>query len=325
MLLDVQGITKIFKGPKNSKVVANDNLNFSLKEGEIFGLLGHNGAGKTTLINQIIGTLTPTSGEINLMGKSVEKSPTRARKLCSVQPQSQLPLGFLTPAQAVMTMGQMRLGNKRDIKKRMDMLFEKLDIGRWANTEGIKLSGGIRRLTAFCMAVINPGKLVILDEPTNDVDPTRRRYLWDVIRELTNDGTSVILVTHNVLEAEKAVNRVAILHKGKFIALGTPSEIKKSVDDHIRVDVNMIQQISASDIPSWVLNTHHTGSRMNFSIKSNAVSETIEWLRHLAEQGEILDYALTPSTLEDVYVELTGEKDAGSKDESDAEKDVFLV
>ncbi|MFP3491091.1 AAA family ATPase, partial [Staphylococcus sp. SIMBA_130] len=76
---------------------------------------------------------------------------------------------------------------------------------------------------AFCMAVIAPGKLVILDEPTNDVDPVRRRYLWQVIRNLTNDGTSVILVTHNVLEAEKAVDRVAIINKGRILTQGTPS------------------------------------------------------------------------------------------------------
>jgi len=305
MILGVQGITKVFHGSRKTEIKANDNVNFSIKEGEIFGLMGHNGAGKTTLVNQIIGTLKPTSGEIYLMGKSVQESPIRARSLCSVQPQSQLPLGELTPTQAVSTMGMMRLGNKKEIKKRMDMLFETLDIGQWANVPGVRLSGGVRRLTAFCMAVIQPGKLVILDEPTNDVDPLRRRYLWNVIRELTNDGTSVILVTHNVLEAEKAVDRVAILHKGKILSQGTPSEVKHSVDNQIRLEVSLLQDISNHEIPEWALKSQHNGARMTFSVDSAFVPSTIEWARTLVERGKIIDYSLSPTTLEDVYVELT--------------------
>lgn len=305
MILDVQGVSKVFRGPRKTKIKANDDVSFSIKEGEIYGLMGHNGAGKTTLVNQIIGTLKPTSGEIYLMGKSVQESPIRARSLCSVQPQSQLPLGELTPAQAVSTMGKMRLGDKKEVKKRMNMLFDALDIGQWANTQGVRLSGGIRRLTAFCMAVIQPGKLVILDEPTNDVDPMRRRYLWNVIRELTNNGTSVILVTHNVLEAEKAVDRVAILHKGKILSQGTPSEVKRSVDNKIRLEVSLLQDISDQEIPEWTLKSQHNGARMTFSVDSASVPLTIEWARTLVERGKIIDYSLSPTTLEDVYVELT--------------------
>ena len=117
MILEVKEITKIFPGPGKSKTVANDNLSFSIKEGEVFGLLGHNGAGKTTLVNQVLGLLTPTSGDIQLLGESVLQSPARARSICSVQPQSQVPLGFLTPKQAVTIMGKMRAGKSFDVKR----------------------------------------------------------------------------------------------------------------------------------------------------------------------------------------------------------------
>lgn len=310
MLLDVQSITKVYAGKAKSKITANDNLTFSMKEGEIFGLLGHNGAGKTTLVNQILGLIKPTSGKITLLGKSILDSPEYARQICSVQPQSQLPLGHLTPAQAVSIMGKMRSGNKHEVKKRMNMLFESLDMGEWANTEGIKLSGGIRRLTAFCMAVISPGRLVILDEPTNDVDPIRRRYLWDMIRKLTDDGTSVILVTHNVIEAEKAVDRVAILNKGKFIAQGTPSQVKSSVNNQIRVEISLATDSKDITIPGWSISSHHQGARTIFSVNPDFVPATIEWARAKIQEGKIMDYSLSPTTLEDVYVELTKGKEA---------------
>lgn len=146
MVLEVKGVTKYFSSRGKSEAVANDNLTFSIKEGEVFGLLGQNGAGKTTLVNQILGLLTPSAGEINLLGESVIQSPTRARVMCSIQPQSQVSLGLLTPKQAVTLMGKMRAGKKFE-SGRVDMLFEALDMGKWANTEGEKLSGGALRLT----------------------------------------------------------------------------------------------------------------------------------------------------------------------------------
>lgn len=306
MILEVNEVTKVFSTGK-SKVVANDSLSFNIREGEIFGLLGHNGAGKTTLVKQILGLMVPDSGEINLLGNSVIQSPTMARSLCSMQPQSQVPLGLLTPKQAVTLMGKMRAGKNFD-PKRMDMLFENLEMGDWINTRGSDLSGGARRLTAFCMTVIAPTKLVILDEPTNDVDPVRRCYLWQVIRNLTKDGTSVILVTHNVVEAEKAVDRVSILHKGKFLKQGTPSEIKQSVDNLVRFEVNKIDENVTVEEPEWAQRSHRSGNKLLFSLESTMVPLTIEWVRNQMDSGKVIDYSLAPTTIEDVYIELTSGK-----------------
>ncbi|MUK88247.1 ATP-binding cassette domain-containing protein [Ornithinibacillus sp. L9] len=311
MILDVQGVTKVFPGPGKSKKIANDNITFTINEGEIFGLLGQNGAGKTTLVNQILGLLTPDRGDIQLLGKSVLQSPTLARSICSVQPQSQVPLGFLTPKQAVSLIGKMRAGKKYD-PKRLDMLFEALDMGEWENKEGQKLSGGARRLAAFCMAVIVPGKLVILDEPTNDVDPVRRRYLWQVIRDLTNDGTSVILVTHNVVEAERAVDRVAIINEGKILTQGTPTEVKGSVSNQMRLELSLAKELKEIDIPNWALSTHQNGSRLFISMDPSEVPAAIEWAKVQVDKGQCIDYSLSPSTIEDAYIELTSKKEVVS-------------
>ncbi|MFD1362863.1 ABC transporter ATP-binding protein [Lentibacillus salinarum] len=307
MILDVNGVTKVFSGRRKSRVVANDNLTFRIHEGEIYGLLGHNGAGKTTLVNQILGLSTPDSGKIMLMGESVLQSPARARSICSVQPQSQVPLGLLTPKQAVSLMGKMRAGENFD-PKRVEELFDALDMTEWANTVGEKLSGGFRRLTSFCMAVIAPGNLVILDEPTNDVDPVRRRYLWQVIRNLTNDGTSVILVTHNVVEAEKAVDRVAILHKGKFLAQGTPSEVKSSVSNQMRIELSVAKESAEIEIPGWALSSYQNGSRILFSMDPANVPATIDWAKNQVDKGFVMDYSLSPTTIEDAYITLTSGK-----------------
>lgn len=308
MILDVKEVTKVYTKGKSS-VIANDNLSFSLKEGEVFGLFGHNGAGKTTLVKQIMGLSTPSSGEIQLLGKSVQEDTRRARSICSLQPQSQLPLGFLTPTQAVTIMGKMRGVSKKEVKKRMQYLFNELDIDQWANAEGNSLSGGIRRLTAFCMAVIVPGKLVILDEPTNDVDPVRRRHLWKLIRELTTDGTSVILVTHNVLEAEKAVDRMAILHKGSFLAMGTPAEVKSSVSNLMRIELSLFREDQGIEIPECAVSSHREGGRIFFSVNQDAVLSVIEWAGKQVERGNIINYSMSPATIEDVYVKLTTGKE----------------
>jgi ABC-2 type transport system ATP-binding protein len=311
MILNVKGVTKFFSGKNKSKNVANDNLTFSINEGEIFGLLGQNGAGKTTLVNQILGLITPDDGDIELLGESVTASPARARSICSVQPQSQVPLGLLTPKQAVTLMGKMRAGKKFN-PKRVDKLFEALDMGAWANTEGEKLSGGARRLTAFCMSVVAPGELVILDEPTNDVDPVRRSYLWQVIRDLTRNGNAVILVTHNVLEAEKAVDRVAIMDKGKILTQGDPSEVKSLVEDRMRIELSLGKEFKNIEMPAWALSPHQNGSRLIFSLNPSKVSSTIDWAKNQTDKGFIIDYSLSPTTIEDVYIELTSKKGAVS-------------
>ncbi|MFP4698713.1 MAG: ABC transporter ATP-binding protein [Eubacteriales bacterium] len=316
MLIEVKELTKIYKGKgrKTSPVVANDNISLVLKEGEVLGLLGHNGAGKTTLVNQIVGLLSPTKGDISLMGESVTDDPKRARFMCSVQPQAQVPLLNLTPAKAVTLMGKMRGGSEEEVNKRMGSLFKSLDIEQWAKTPGYKLSGGMKRLTAFCMAVVRPGKVVILDEPTNDIDPVRRRYLWNEIRNLTKGGTSVILVTHNVLEAEKAVDRVAILHKGKLLAEGTPSEVKQTVKSQLRFEVNLAVGTEDIDTPSWAISERKGKGRKTFSLEASSVTEAIKWAQVQTEEGNILDYTLSPTTLEDVYIKLTGGKTIEDED-----------
>jgi len=211
MLLEIRNLKKVYKG----KVKANDDISLAVDEGEIFGLLGPNGAGKTTLVNQVIGLTIPSSGTIRISGGDVGANPDYARQACSFQAQVQAPISGLTALQAIELVGRIRGGKAINVHRRALELIERLELGEWQKTLGLTISGGVRRLVAFCMAAVTPGRLVILDEPTNDVDPLRRRAIWQEVQALSRQGSAVLLVTHNVLEAERVVNRLAIIDQGK--------------------------------------------------------------------------------------------------------------
>lgn len=307
LMIDIQNVTKIYNG-KNGKMVANNGISLTVEKGEIVGLLGHNGAGKTTLVNQILGLTKSTSGKIFVLGESITEKPGRGRFLCSVQPQSQLSLGELSPMKAVSIMGLMRGGREKEIHAEAMRLFEALDITEWIHKECNQLSGGVKRLTAFCMAVINSRQIIVLDEPTNDVDPVRRRYLWSEIRKLTAQGKGIILVTHNVAEAENVVDKVAILHNGKVLKSGTSREIRGEKGDVLRFEFSPSGGFQEKNLPNWVQNIFQIGERTAFTVPKERVAETIDWVRVQVDTGYIYDYTLSESTLEDVYVKLTIEK-----------------
>ena len=248
MLLEIKDITKIYKG----KVKANDNISLSVAEGEVFGLLGPNGAGKTTLVNQIIGLTMPTSGSISISGVNVIAKPDYAREVCSFQAQVQAPISGLSTIQAIELAGRIRGGKKADVHQRAMELIEKLELGEWQKTLGLNISGGVRRLVAFCMAAVVPGRIVILDEPTNDVDPLRRRTIWQEVQALAKRGSAVMLVTHNILEAERVVDRLAIIDLGKVKGMGTPASLKESEGDVMRLELILEPKAAVPSLPDYL-------------------------------------------------------------------------
>jgi ABC-2 type transport system ATP-binding protein len=181
MLLQIEELAKVYRTSSRARETgtrANDGISLDIGEGEVFGLLGHNGAGKTTLVNQVVGLLRPTSGTIRIDGRDMVADPGLARRLCSFQAQAQVPIDGLTPRQAIDLLGQLRGASKADAQCRRERLVEALDLSEWLDVDASRLSGGVKRLVAFAMAAVAPGRVVMLDEPTNDVDPVRRRLLW---------------------------------------------------------------------------------------------------------------------------------------------------
>jgi ABC-2 type transport system ATP-binding protein len=296
-----EGVTKVF-----GDLRANDGITLEVRPGEVFGLLGPNGAGKSTFVKQVIGLLKPTSGSIGLGPYDLVEDPDAARQLCAYLPQAQMPIDPFKAHQVIELTGMIRGGNATAVRRRTDELIEALDIGAWRDEVGVKLSGGVKRLVGFAMVTVWPGRVVILDEPTNDVDPLRRRLLWDQIRTLGNNGAAVFLVTHNVLEAEKSVDRLAIISEGRLIAEGTPSSLKSQDRGRMRLQLMMVPGRATPAMPGFVLDHTRVGHNVMASIAEDDSAHAIGWAQELMGRGEAEEYALAATTLEDVYIRLTG-------------------
>lgn len=301
-MLVIQDVTKEYA----RGVRANDQITLSIEKGEIFGLLGPNGSGKTTLVSQIIGFLKPTAGEIYVDSVDVVRKPNVARNLCSIQPQNQISLNGLTPRQAIELSGKIRKVKNDTMKRRTSELLKALQLEEWADTQTDYLSGGVRRLVTFCMAVVVPGKLVILDEPTNDVDPIRRKLLWKQVRQVANDGAAILLVTHNVLEAEKSVDRLALINHGKLVGLGTPASLKGDFHNKLRLELSLHSGNEVIDYPSYTNVVSRTKHRVILSLLRDHVTEVVEWTTNLQASGIIEEFSLSAATLEDAYFHYIG-------------------
>lgn len=302
-VLNIRGLRKRYRGRKG--VQANDGIDLDVATGQVVGLLGHNGAGKTTLVNQIVGLVLPDEGTIHLDGVDAVAHPERARELTCIQAQANVPITGLTPRRAIELVGRIRGGERAAVRTRAEELIDALDLGQWADTPAEKVSGGIARLTSFAMTVVVPGRLVVLDEPTNDVDPVRRRLLWQQIRGLADEGRGVLLVTHNVREAERVVDRLVILDRGIVLADDTPAGLTASLQGSLTVEVDVTH-----DVPfAWHASVRPVSAargREVGTVAADAAAAVVHWAQGEVEAGRLERYALTPASLEDVYVELVG-------------------
>lgn len=303
LVLCIEDLTKIY----GSSLRANDRISLSVEPGEVVGLLGPNGAGKSTLVKQLVGLLKPTSGSILLGPHDLVADPAAARQLCSYLPQAPMPIESLRVREAVRLTGAIRGGPRDLVARRAAELIEKLDLSEWASAVGLRLSGGIRRLVGFAMVAVWPGRVVILDEPTNDVDPYRRRLLWGLIRELGEAGSSVLLVTHNVMEAERSVDRLAVIDQGRVLAEGTPSSLKAGDRGRLRVQVMLAPGAGPPPLPAFIRGHTRVGQNLVGLIEEADAGAAIGWAQGLVGEGSAEEYALSATSLEDVYIRLTGQ------------------
>ncbi|HSK24739.1 MAG TPA: ABC transporter ATP-binding protein [Egicoccus sp.] len=307
-VLEVRGVTKRF-----GAVVANDGVDVSVRAGEIVGLLGHNGAGKTTLVSQVVGLLRPDAGSIEVAGTDAVAHPALARRAVSLQSQGQAPLDGLTPRHAIEYAGRLRGLSPRDARAAAERVGEELDIGEWldrrALPDGGGISGGVRRLTAFAMAIVAPTPVVVLDEPTNDVDAARRRLLWQAVRRLGERGAGVLLVTHNVVEAERVVDELVLLDQGRVVAAGTPARLH-GADHDLRLELTLHPDgddpSDTSDMPVTMLRRVRAGRRVLLTLPAAEARHAVAWAAGLRDGDRVESYSLTPATLEDAYLALTG-------------------
>ena len=211
---------------KFGSFVANDNLNFEVYAGEIFGFLGANGAGKTTTIRILSGLSSPTSGEVIVAGINASKKPEEIKKQIGYMSQKFSLYEDLTVKENIMLYGGIYGMSKSLIKERTESLLEKLNFHEYGNRLIADLPLGLRQKLAFSIAVFHEPKIIFLDEPTGGVDPITRRQFWEMIYETASRGITVFVTTHYMDEAEYC-DRISIMSEAKIVALDTPENLKK--------------------------------------------------------------------------------------------------
>ena len=291
-------------------LMAVDSLNIGIKKGEVFGFLGPNGAGKTTSINMMVGLLHPTSGKVYINGIDVQKIEKGSIGIC---PQELMLWENLTCKESLNLMADMYEIPKTTRDLRVQKLLNDLFLQEKANTVVSKLSGGMKRRLNLALAVVHEPEVVVLDEPSEGLDPQSRRVLWNYIRSMRDDeGKTVILTTHIMDEADQLSDRIAIIDHGKLIRLDTPEKLKKEIGEGDVVDIKLSDPLRNEDLihelegQKDVISVHEVNGRINIRAL-NAVGKLPIMMQTVEKLDlSVADISVRQNTLEDVFIELTG-------------------
>lgn len=223
-IIEVKNLTKKF-----GSFTAVDNVSFSIKKGEIFGFLGPNGAGKSTAIRMLTTLLRPTSGIATVAGYDIVKKQDEVRKHIGLVAEKIILYDHLTARENLRFFGHLFHLSDKQINSRVEKWIGKLHMTEWLNTQVSFFSTGMKQRINIVRALLTEPDILFLDEPTLGLDPQTTHLIREFIRELNNNGVTVLLTTHDMIEADELSNRVAIIDHGKIAALGTAENLKKHV------------------------------------------------------------------------------------------------
>ena len=222
-------VRDLVKRYQKSKTNAVDGVSFEVRRGEIFGLLGPNGAGKTTCIGVLITSVIPTAGSASIMGLNVASDPIGIKQRIAVVPQ-QSNLDRSLRVREILTFHAAYHGvARKEREARADQLLGELGLGERKNDKVSRFSGGMAQRLMIARALMHSPDVLFLDEPTNNLDPQSRLFLWDRIRALNQQGLTILLTTHDMDEADRLCERVAIMDQGKILVNDKPAELKKMI------------------------------------------------------------------------------------------------
>ncbi len=298
---DIQNLVKRYPGQEKP---ANDSITLQINQGEIFGILGDNGAGKTTLVRQMVNLLRSTAGHITLFGQDISRNSHLVPQYVGYMPQDSDALNNLTVSEALYFTAHLRGLSRIDARKQRDSLLELWQIQDLHNKYSSRLSGGQKRILRLAVATAGMLPVLILDEPTNDLDPYKRKLVWEVLRELNRDrGLTIIFITHDAIEAEKIVQRVGIMSHGRFVALGPLAELKKIVGHKMRLELFFAPE-SPPLLPATLSYHEITPGRWLLLVERDEISEILQSL----PLDQLDDFHLYSATLEDIYLYYASQK-----------------
>lgn len=298
-VISIENLTKTY-----GSLVAVDNISFEVYEGEIFGMVGPNGAGKTTTVENIEGLRKPDTGSIKVFGLNPINDRYKLRDRIGMQLQhASLPERI--KVWEIMDLFSSMYSNPLDYKDLLDQfgLSEKED------STFMGLSGGQKQRLFIALSLINDPELVFMDELTTGLDPQARRTMWDLVKSISDKGKTVFLTTHFMEEAETLCDRVAIIDKGKIIALDSPENMIKSIGTDSRVTFKIEGDFNEEQLKNLRFISKIEKNENEYTVYGKGNELLVHTVNYLAEKGyRILELRSEQSNLEDVYLALTGER-----------------
>jgi ABC-2 type transport system ATP-binding protein len=309
-IIETLGLTKTYSGTDFRAV---DGLNLQVGSGEVFGLLGPNGAGKTTTIGVLTTRVIPTGGQALIAGIDVVQHPTLVKQLIGVVSQQNTLDRLLTPFENLYWHGRLFGMGAKESRRTAEDLLERFQLTRFAKASVYALSGGMAQRLMVARAIFHRPAVLFLDEPTAGLDPQGRLALWDLLEGLNADGQTIMLTTHYMEEADKLCDRLAIMDHGKILALGTPTDLKRSVG------ADTVVTVKAAGDPDQLAEVFK--ARLEGLTKTRSLPDGVELqirgadrlvprVVEAAEAGgfSLADLSVAEPTLETVFIGLTGKE-----------------
>ena len=309
-VLSIRGLGKEYAGG----VKALKDVDLDIRKGEIFALLGPNGAGKTTLINIVCGIVTASAGEVLVHGKNWQTDYRHARTEIGLVPQELTTEAFETVWNTV-SFSRGLFGRPRN-DARVEELLKRLSLWDKRKSMMMQLSGGMKRRVMIAKALSHDPGILFLDEPTAGVDVELRRDMWELVRKLRADGTTIILTTHYIEEAEEMADRVGVISRGELIAVDEKQAlIARMGRKTLRIALNEPLAAIPEGLSGWELELEDQGNVLCYRFDSHAERTGIASLmRALGDSGiGYSDLSTSQSSLEDIFVELVHGNNGGAK------------
>ena len=288
-----------------------DGIDLTVRQGTVLALLGPNGAGKTTAVHLLTTYLRPDAGEIRIAGQDPAKNPQAVRRATGVTGQFSAVDGYLTGRENLMLMADLHLLPRAAGRRRAEELLERFELGEAADKPASTYSGGMKRKLDLAMTLVGSPKVIFLDEPTTGLDPRSRRTMWEIIRGLVAEGTTILLTTQYLEEADQLAHRVAVLDGGRIVAEGTPAELKARIPGaHIALTFT---DRAALDAAATVLDpTGRDDDGLTLQLAGDGRVSTLRELLKRLDDADVDVESLTVHTpdLDDVFFALTGRKGA---------------
>jgi ABC-2 type transport system ATP-binding protein len=309
-IIRTAGLTKIYPG---SDLRAVDGLDLVVEPGEIFGLLGPNGAGKTTTAGMLTTRVIPTSGQAFVGGVDVVRHPALAKQILGIVSQQNTLDRQLNVWENLYFHGRLFGIPARDSRRTADELLVQFQLERWSDASIYALSGGMAQRLMVARAIFHRPAVLFLDEPTAGLDPQSRLALWDILRQLNDEGQTIMLTTHYMEEADQLCGRVAIMDRGRILALDTPLALKQQIDADTIVTVTAAgdhEELARvlSEKVGGVTRTRPIDGGVELHVKG-----TDRLLPRVVTSAEeagypVIDLSVAEPTLETVFINLTGKE-----------------